>query len=105
MFSSQQQQPYVDPNFGDNSIKKYEKMEKLGEGTYGKVYKSRDKDRNDIVALKKMTFEVKFLFICLFSLNFFAIMIFFTIFQVLKKKIDPKRRNSKHINSGNFIIT
>ena len=75
MFISQQ--PYVDPNFGDNRITKFEKLEKLGEGTYGKVYKARDKDRNEIVALKKMTFEVKFFFICLFSFNFFAMNILF----------------------------
>ena len=75
MFISQQ--PYVDPNFGDNRITKFEKLEKLGEGTYGKVYKARDKDRNELVALKKMSFEVIFL---LFFSRFFMIFI---------KKSDP----------------
>lgn len=33
---------------------KYEKMDKLGEGTYGVVYKALDKKTNEIVALKKI---------------------------------------------------
>jgi serine/threonine protein kinase len=32
----------------------YEKMEQIGEGTYGKVYKARSKDTGQIVALKKI---------------------------------------------------
>jgi cyclin-dependent kinase len=36
----------------------YEKMEKIGEGTYGKVYKAKDKISGDIVALKKTRLEV-----------------------------------------------
>ena len=51
-------QPFIDPNFGDNTCSKYEKIEKVGNGTYGVVYKARDKDRNDYVALKRMIFEV-----------------------------------------------
>lgn len=31
----------------------YEKLEKVGEGTYGKVYRARDKATGKIVALKK----------------------------------------------------
>lgn len=52
------QQPFIDPNFGDNSASKYEKIEKVGNGTYGVVYKARDREMNDIVALKKMILEV-----------------------------------------------
>jgi serine/threonine protein kinase len=31
---------------------KYEKIEKIGEGTYGLVYKARDQTTREIVALK-----------------------------------------------------
>lgn len=37
--------------------KKYEKIDKLGEGTYGIVYKARDKTTNQIVALKSIWLE------------------------------------------------
>ncbi len=37
----------------------YEKLEKIGEGTYGKVYKARDKTTNAMVALKKTRLEVR----------------------------------------------
>jgi len=33
---------------------RYEKLEKIGEGTYGVVYKAKDKETGDIVALKKV---------------------------------------------------
>lgn len=36
---------------------RYEKIEKLGEGTYGVVYKALDKLKNDIVAIKKIRLE------------------------------------------------
>ena len=36
---------------------KYEKLEKIGEGTYGYVYKARDQNSNDTVALKKIKLE------------------------------------------------
>ena len=40
-------------------IDSYEKLEKIGEGTYGKVYKARDKKTNKLVALKKTRLEVR----------------------------------------------
>lgn len=36
------------------SARRYEKIEKLGEGTYGVVYKAKDRLRNCLVALKKV---------------------------------------------------
>lgn len=38
---------------------RYERISKLGEGTYGKVYKARDTVTNDIVALKKCRLQVR----------------------------------------------
>lgn len=38
-------------------MEKYEKIERVGEGTYGVVYKARDRRTNMIVALKKIRLE------------------------------------------------
>ena len=35
----------------------YEKVEKIGEGTYGVVYKARDRITNETIALKKIRLE------------------------------------------------
>eukprot|EP01017_Pseudomicrothorax_dubius_P002192 TRINITY_DN0_c914_g1_i5.p1 TRINITY_DN0_c914_g1~~TRINITY_DN0_c914_g1_i5.p1 ORF type:complete len:307 (+),score=87.75 TRINITY_DN0_c914_g1_i5:50-970(+) len=40
-----------------SKIDRYEKLEKLGEGTYGVVYKARDKQTKDIYAIKKIRLE------------------------------------------------
>lgn len=40
-----------------NLLAKYLKLEKLGEGTYGVVYKARERDTDRIVALKKMRLD------------------------------------------------
>lgn len=37
----------------------YEKLEKIGEGTYGKVYKAKQKNNGKIVALKKCRLEME----------------------------------------------
>ncbi|KAH7856038.1 hypothetical protein Vadar_031932 [Vaccinium darrowii] len=39
-------------------MEKYEKLEKVGEGTYGKVYKAKDKETGQLVALKKTKLEM-----------------------------------------------
>lgn len=38
-------------------IEKYQRINKIGEGTYGVVYKARDKITNEIVALKKIRLD------------------------------------------------
>lgn len=48
-----------DSNFGSNSITDYHKEEKVGNGTYGVVYKATHIKTGETVALKKMIFEVK----------------------------------------------
>ena len=37
----------------------YDKIEKVGEGTYGVVYKAKDKHTGQIVALKKIRLETE----------------------------------------------
>ncbi|XP_020596767.1 LOW QUALITY PROTEIN: cyclin-dependent kinase B1-1-like [Phalaenopsis equestris] len=39
-------------------MEKYDKLEKVGEGTYGKVYKAQDKTTGQLVALKKTRLEM-----------------------------------------------
>eukprot|EP00903_Cladosiphon_okamuranus_P008581 g8231.t1 len=43
-----------DDHWGTRSISCYEKVEQIGEGTYGQVYKARNKVTKGIVALKKI---------------------------------------------------
>jgi len=43
--------------WGCRSVSAFDKMEQVGEGTYGKVYKSRDKETGDYVALKRIRIE------------------------------------------------
>ncbi|KAG4999583.1 hypothetical protein AAZX31_08G076200 [Glycine max] len=38
-------------------MEQYEKVEKIGEGTYGVVYKGRDRSTNETIALKKIRLE------------------------------------------------
>ncbi|OHT09782.1 Cell division control protein 2 like protein [Tritrichomonas foetus] len=41
----------------NSPLSRYEKLEKLGEGTYGIVYKARDTTNNELVAMKVMRLE------------------------------------------------
>eukprot|EP01083_Nonionella_stella_P141043 433829_1 len=40
-------------------MEKYRKMEKVGEGTYGVVYRAVDRETNEVVALKKIRLEAE----------------------------------------------
>lgn len=40
-------------------MEQYEKVEKIGEGTYGVVYKARDRRSNETIALKKIRLEAE----------------------------------------------
>ena len=42
---------------GSIGMERYEKEEKIGEGTYGVVYRARDKQSGAIIALKKIRLE------------------------------------------------
>lgn len=46
-------------------INDFEKIEKVGEGTYGVVYKARNKESNEMVALKKIRLDTYVCFIIL----------------------------------------
>lgn len=41
----------------NNELEKYSRIEKLGEGTYGIVYKCKNKDNQELVAVKKIKLE------------------------------------------------
>lgn len=40
-------------------MQRYQKLEKIGEGTYGVVYKAKDRITNEIIALKKIRLEAE----------------------------------------------
>lgn len=42
---------------GGNEVERYQRLSKIGEGTYGIVYKARDKITNDVVAVKKIRLD------------------------------------------------
>jgi hypothetical protein len=42
-----------------STMERYQKMEKIGEGTYGVVYKAKDRVSGEIIALKKIRLEAE----------------------------------------------
>lgn len=40
-------------------MEKYQKLEKIGEGTYGIVYKAKDRKTGELLALKKIRLEAE----------------------------------------------
>lgn len=57
--SESESKTYLNANFGENPLSKYKKVEKVGNGTYGVVFRAIDIDTNETVALKKMILEVE----------------------------------------------
>lgn len=47
----------------------YEKINAIGEGTYGKVYRAKDKTTGEVVALKKVKMEVRIACSCARALH------------------------------------
>ncbi|KAL6583105.1 Cyclin-dependent kinase C-1 [Orobanche minor] len=45
------------PSWGSRSVECFEKLEQIGEGTYGQVYMAREKKTGEIVALKKIRMD------------------------------------------------
>ena len=43
--------------YNQNNVERYQKIEKIGEGTYGVVYRAKDQLTNEIIALKKIRLE------------------------------------------------
>ena len=42
---------------GEEELNKYQKIEKIGEGTYGVVYKAKDIHKSRLIALKKIRLD------------------------------------------------
>jgi cell division cycle 2-like protein len=55
--ASQQQHRAIDMLKGCRSVDEYEKLNKINEGTYGVVYRARDKKTGEVVALKQVKME------------------------------------------------
>jgi cyclin-dependent kinase 12/13 len=45
------------PSWGSRSVDCFEKIEQIGEGTYGQVYMAKEKATGEIVALKKVRMD------------------------------------------------
>ena len=41
----------------DTGMENFQKIEKIGEGTYGVVYKAMDRSTNEMVALKRIRLD------------------------------------------------
>lgn len=52
------------PTCQQTAMENFQKIEKIGEGTYGVVYKARDKTTGRLVALKKIRLDAYVAFMC-----------------------------------------
>eukprot|EP00359_Climacostomum_virens_P011366 CAMPEP_0204916934 /NCGR_PEP_ID=MMETSP1397-20131031/14638_1 /ASSEMBLY_ACC=CAM_ASM_000891 /TAXON_ID=49980 /ORGANISM="Climacostomum Climacostomum virens, Strain Stock W-24" /LENGTH=302 /DNA_ID=CAMNT_0052089621 /DNA_START=730 /DNA_END=1638 /DNA_ORIENTATION=- len=48
-----------DPSFGETTLERYKRIEKIGTGTYGVVYKAVDNMTGNVVALKKILLDTE----------------------------------------------
>ena len=49
--------PYLPSIYGCRSVEEFHCLNKIEEGTYGVVFRARDKKTNEIVALKRLKME------------------------------------------------
>jgi len=49
----------LEPAFGMNSLDRYRRLEKIGTGTYGVVYKAIDQATQELIALKKIILDIE----------------------------------------------
>ena len=42
--------------YNNDKLARYERMDRIGEGTYGVVYKAKDLEKGDVVAMKRIRF-------------------------------------------------
>jgi len=49
------------PKFGTSNYARYQRINEIGDGTYGIVYKARDNETGEIVAMKKTKLDVSLL--------------------------------------------
>jgi cyclin-dependent kinase len=65
VFNESNQLAFINHSFNQSStnhsfiMERYQKMEKIGEGTYGVVYKAKDRVTGEIIALKKIRLEAE----------------------------------------------
>ncbi len=43
--------------WGSRSVRLFEKLKQVGQGTYGKVYKARNRETHELVALKRVRMD------------------------------------------------
>lgn len=70
------------PTWGSRSVDVYEKIEQIGEGTYGQVYMAKEIATGEVVALKKVRMDNEKEGVCWSHLRF-CLRISFRLFSFL----------------------